>query len=81
MSNGLSLEIGGSIKPSLYKSQQAKDCNKLQLLVAYKNNLLPLKERFGGEIEIGELTLEESKKAADDERLLPCGIFARWSMK
>ena len=49
--------------------------------VAYKNNLLPLKEKFGGEIEIGELTLEESKKAADDERLLPCGIFARWSMK
>jgi len=42
--------------------------------VAYKNNLLPLIEKFGGEIEVGELTLEEP-------RLLPCGIFARWSVK
>ena len=37
----------------------------------------PLKEitkNLGGEIEIGELTIEESKSG----RLLPAGIFARW---
>jgi 23S rRNA (cytosine1962-C5)-methyltransferase len=43
--------------------------------IAYKNNLLSLTEKFGGEIEIGELAIEESKT----KRLLPCGIFARWS--
>ncbi|HEY4511466.1 MAG TPA: class I SAM-dependent methyltransferase [Candidatus Paceibacterota bacterium] len=41
---------------------------------AYKNNLLPLVEKFGGGIEIGELTIEET----GSERLLPAGIFARW---
>jgi 23S rRNA (cytosine1962-C5)-methyltransferase len=43
--------------------------------IAYKNNLLDIVEKFGGAIEIGELTLEESGTG----RLLPCGIFARWS--
>lgn len=42
---------------------------------AYKNALAPIVEKFGGEIEIGELTIEESKS----NRLLPCGIFARWN--
>lgn len=42
--------------------------------VAYENNLLFLKEKFGGTIEKGELTIEEKETA----RLLPCGIFARW---
>jgi len=42
---------------------------------AYKNNLAYIIEKYGGEIEIGELTIEESKS----KRLLPCGIFARWS--
>lgn len=41
--------------------------------IAYENNLLELKKKFGGEIEAGELTIEES-----GGRLLPCGIFARW---
>ena len=41
---------------------------------AYKNALTPIVEKFGGEMEIGELTIEESKSG----RLLPCGIFARW---
>ena len=41
--------------------------------IAYENNLLSLKEKFGGKIEMGELAIEEGK------RLLPCGIFARWS--
>lgn len=43
--------------------------------IAYANNLLPVKERFGGTIESGELAIEESGSG----RLLPCGIFARWS--
>jgi 23S rRNA (cytosine1962-C5)-methyltransferase len=43
--------------------------------IAYQNNLLPLIEKFGGKIETGELAIEESKS----KRLLPCGIFARWS--
>jgi 23S rRNA (cytosine1962-C5)-methyltransferase len=47
--------------------------------IAYENNLLPLKEKFGGGIEIGELAIEESSKGKEEERLLPAGIFARWS--
>ncbi len=43
--------------------------------IAYQNNLLSLVEKYGGEIEIGELSIEE----AQTERLLPCGIFARWN--
>ncbi|MES2314556.1 MAG: class I SAM-dependent methyltransferase [Patescibacteria group bacterium] len=49
--------------------------------IAYKNNLLPVKEKFGGDIEVGELTLEEAKGQMSEGRLLPCGIFARWSAK
>ncbi len=42
--------------------------------IAYANNLTHL---FGkkGKLETGELTIAHSK----DDRLLPCGIFARWS--
>ncbi len=53
--------------------------------VAYRNNLLPLVEKFGGKIEIGELTLQERiREVANggikgEVRLLPCGIFVRWS--
>jgi 23S rRNA (cytosine1962-C5)-methyltransferase len=43
--------------------------------VAYENCLLSLSKKLGGEIEKGELTIEESKTG----RLLPAGIFARWS--
>jgi 23S rRNA (cytosine1962-C5)-methyltransferase len=43
--------------------------------IAYANNILVLKEKFGGEIEYGELAIQESK----NKRLLPAGIFARWS--
>ena len=42
--------------------------------IAYENDLLPLVAKFGGSIEIGELAIKESQS-----RLLPCGIFARWS--
>ncbi len=43
--------------------------------IAYANNILSLKETFGGEIEYGELAIEETEA----KRLLPAGIFARWS--
>ncbi len=41
---------------------------------AYFNALKPLVEKYSGQFEIGELTIQESKA----KRLLPCGIFARW---
>jgi 23S rRNA (cytosine1962-C5)-methyltransferase len=44
--------------------------------LAYENNLLSLEQKYGGSIEAGELTIREKGK---DGRLLPCGIFARWS--
>lgn len=43
--------------------------------LAYENNLNMLKDKFGGESEIGELTIEESFGG----RKLPAGIFGRWS--
>jgi 23S rRNA (cytosine1962-C5)-methyltransferase len=42
--------------------------------IAYKNNLDELTKKYGGSVEMGELTIEESL----NKRLLPCGIFARW---
>jgi len=42
---------------------------------AYYNALKPIMEKYGGNFEIGELTIEEK----GSKRLLPCGIFARWS--
>lgn len=42
--------------------------------IAYQNNLLPIKNLFSGTIEYGELAIQETAT----ERLLPCGIFARW---
>ncbi len=43
--------------------------------IAYENNLKELFAALGGTFEMGELTIEEK----DSDRLLPCGIFARWS--
>jgi len=43
--------------------------------IAYENNLHNLQKKYGGKTEMGELTITESKSG----RLLPCGIFARWS--
>lgn len=45
--------------------------------LAYRNNLLSLEKKFGGSIEVGELTIAESAS----DRLLPAGIFARWNDK
>jgi 23S rRNA (cytosine1962-C5)-methyltransferase len=42
--------------------------------LAFAYNLEPVQKKFGGEIEFGELTIEEESS----KRLLPCGIFARW---
>ena len=43
--------------------------------IAYYNLIRPIFEKYGGTFETGELTIEETKS----KRLLPCGIFARWS--
>ncbi len=43
--------------------------------IAYENNLKDIMKDYKGEIEKGELVIEES----GSDRLLPCGIFARWS--
>ena len=43
--------------------------------IAYENNLKPMLEKYGGEFEKGELTIEETNSG----RLLPCGIYARWN--
>ncbi len=42
--------------------------------IAYQNNLREITKKYGGSVEIGELTIEESESG----RLLPAGIFARW---
>lgn len=44
--------------------------------IAYKNNLTELMGENNGAIEMGELSIKES---SENGRLLPCGIFARWS--
>jgi 23S rRNA (cytosine1962-C5)-methyltransferase len=43
--------------------------------LAYQNSLGDLMKKFGGHVEIGELTISEK----NTQRLLPAGIFARWS--
>ncbi len=48
--------------------------------IAYENVLKEVQSKLGGEIETGELTIQEGVgKEKDEGRLLPCGIFARWS--
>jgi 23S rRNA (cytosine1962-C5)-methyltransferase len=42
--------------------------------IAYENNLKNMMKNYKGKIETGELAIEES----GSDRLLPCGIFARW---
>lgn len=42
--------------------------------IAYKNNLEKISKEFGGQLSMGELTIRETSG-----RLLPAGIFARWS--
>ena len=50
--------------------------------IAYKNNLVNLQKKFGGNIDMGELAIEESvSKSSNEKRILPAGIFARWSAK
>jgi 23S rRNA (cytosine1962-C5)-methyltransferase len=44
--------------------------------IAYKNDLIEIMPKDKGVFEMGELTIQESN---DNGRLLPCGIFARWS--
>jgi 23S rRNA (cytosine1962-C5)-methyltransferase len=42
--------------------------------ITYQNNLIEMMSEHKGNIEVGELTIKES----NTQRLLPCGIFARW---
>lgn len=43
--------------------------------IAYDNNMQALVQKYGGEVESGELTLREEGPL---HRLLPCGIVSRW---
>ena len=45
--------------------------------IVYENNLKDMMKDYKGEIEIGELVIEQN----NSDRLLPCGIFARWERK
>lgn len=45
--------------------------------IAYENCLIDVMGSHKGTIEIGELGIEES----ETNRILPCGIFARWQKK
>ncbi len=51
--------------------------------LAFKYNLERFQNKFGGTIECGDLAIEESsdnsKSGVEEPRLLPCGIFGRWS--
>lgn len=42
--------------------------------LSYAETLSPLKASLNGKISSGELTIKQT----DSERLLPCGIFAKW---
>lgn len=45
--------------------------------LAFAYNLEPFMKKYGGSLQYGELSIEETGNG----RLLPCGIFARWSAK
>ena len=42
--------------------------------LAFAYNLEPFVKKYGGSIEYGDLSIAES----NSDRILPCGIFARW---
>ena len=49
--------------------------------LAFAYNLAPFKEKWGGEVDYGDLTIEETRSTGsgqENNRLLPAGIFARW---
>lgn len=48
--------------------------------IAYENILLSLVEKYGGSIDVGELAIQEKEIKSNTTRLLPCGIYARWSL-
>lgn len=49
--------------------------------IAYENALMSLQKERGGSLEKGELAIKESSISGLDQRLLPSGIFARWSQE
>ena len=44
--------------------------------LAFAYNLEPFVKKYGGSIEYGDLSIAES----NSDRVLPCGIFARWKV-
>lgn len=42
-----------------------------------ENNLREMMKEYGGEVEAGEVGIQES----GSERVLPCGVFGRWTVK
>jgi 23S rRNA (cytosine1962-C5)-methyltransferase len=44
--------------------------------LAFAYNLDSIQKKFGGEVEFGDLTIAEQ----NSDRVLPCGIFARWRL-
>jgi 23S rRNA (cytosine1962-C5)-methyltransferase len=47
--------------------------------IAYENILMSLVQKYGGSIESGELAIQEKEIKDKETRLLPCGIYSRWS--
>jgi 23S rRNA (cytosine1962-C5)-methyltransferase len=45
--------------------------------LAFAYNLESFEKKFGGIIQCGDLAIQEK----GSERILPCGIFARWSAR
>jgi len=48
--------------------------------IAYENILMSLVQKYGGGVESGELAIQEKEIKGKETRLLPCGIYARWSI-
>ncbi len=48
--------------------------------IAYENILMSLVQKYGGSVESGELAIQEKEIKDKQTRLLPCGIYSRWSI-
>lgn len=49
--------------------------------LAFAYNLEEFQKKFGGVIECGDLAIKEKGSGEGESRLLPCGIFARWTSR
>jgi hypothetical protein len=41
---------------------------------------MSLVQKYGGRVESGELAIQEKEIKDKQTRLLPCGIYSRWSI-